>query len=403
MVEGVMKFALLFCLIMTPFIRGGAAEIEVVKEGSVRSDISLEGFKTDGSKECRTVRSTLASDLERSGWFRVAGRGKSVIQVSGTCRASGDSLAARCEVKGPAKHFLSESFRGPLSEPGELAHEIADRIVEAVKGVPGIASTRIAMVGVRGGRKDLYICDADGSEFVQLTREGAVCIAPSWTPDGRSVAYTSFHGGFPDIYVINLHSRKRKKLLSYPGLNLGASISPDGRLLAATLSKDGNPELYVMTMSSGRLRRLTRTPDTVETSPSWSPDGKQIAYVSDASGLPQIYVVGLGGGRSRRLVYRGSQNVAPDWGPRGKIAYSSRRNGHYQICVYDPGEKNGIQVTSGNADFENPSWAPDGRHIVCTRTQGYKSNVYVLDIMGGAPVRLTKFEGDWHSPTWSPE
>ena len=55
---------------------------------------------------------------------------------------------------------------------------LADEIVQAVKGVKGIASTRIAMIGSHGARKDLYLCDADGGNLVKITNQGAVCLSP---------------------------------------------------------------------------------------------------------------------------------------------------------------------------------------------------------------------------------
>ncbi len=391
----------LYVSILLAALPAGSAEIKIVKRGAVRSNIGMKGFTTDGSQSSGILEKTLRNDLERWGWFKIVDEGAS-IQLSGQCVEENGASRVTCTVGGSSRRYLKETFRGKAEDADELAHKIADRIVEAVKGVPGIASTRIAMVGLRGGKKDLYMCNSDGSGFVQLTRDGAVCVAPSWSPDGKTVAYTSFHGGFPDIYLIDLLSHKRKKLMSYPGLNLGASISPNGRFLAAVLSKDGNPELYLMEMASRRLRRLTRTANAVETSPSWSPDGKKIVFVSDESGLPQVYIASASGRRKRRLTRRGSQNVAPDWGPGDQIAYSSKRGRHYHICIKNPENGKSKVLTAGNADHENPSWAPDGRHIVYTRTVGYRSNLYILDTMGGTPLRLTRFKGDWHSPTWSP-
>jgi TolB protein len=85
----------------------------------------------------------------------------------------------------------------------------------------------------------------------------------------------------------------------------------------------------------------------------------------------------------------------------GRIAFSSRRFGHYQICVWDPAKRKEAQITTDGADYESPSWAPDGRHIACARTVGYNSDVYILDTLGDAPVRLTRYQGEWYAPNWS--
>jgi Tol biopolymer transport system component len=101
--------------------------------------------------------------------------------------------------------------------------------------------------------------------------------------------------------------------------------------------------------------------------------------------------------------------VAPDWGPAG-IVRCSRQQGRYGIYVYDTArgkDANVIAAKDDSLDSEDPSWAPDGRHIACTRTGGHHSDVYVLDYVvdgqGDAPVRLTTAKGEWYSPCWSPK
>jgi TolB protein len=156
-----------------------------------------------------------------------------------------------------------------------------------------------------------------------------------------------------------------------------------------------------MDLRTRRLTRLTKTGQAAEASPNWSPDGRQIVFVSDRVGRPHLYVLSSHGGQEKRLTFRGRENVAPSWGPDGRIAYSSRREGRYHICVTDPRTGADTQLTSDYVDHEDPSWAADGRHIVYTRTEGYRSDVYVLDTMGDPQVRLTRLQGDWYSPAWS--
>jgi TolB protein len=203
------------------------------------------------------------------------------------------------------------------------------------------------------------------------------------------------------VYAVDLGSNRRQQIAAFPGLNVGADVSPDGRSIVLTLSKDGNPDLYVMTLRTRRLTRLTKTRHAAEASPCWSPDGRQIVFVSDRPGRPHLYVLSKNGGKEKRLTFRGRENVAPSWGPDGRIAYSSRREGKYHICVMDLKAGEDTQLTREYVDHEDPSWAPDARHIVYTRTEGYRSDLYVLDTMGDPPVRLTRLQGDWYSPAWS--
>ena len=383
----------------------GADVIEVVKQSSAKLPIDLSGLRTGNGEAERSFRKTLERDLTLSGWFDVGGARGGGVAVSGACDDTGGALRAGVSVVNTVtgRAYLTKNFARGSAEARRLAHEVNDEIVWAVKKVKGIASTRIAMIGKAGKQDDLYICDADGGGLVRLTRDGAICLRPRWTPGGQGIFYTSFVGGYPDVYRIDLKSNRRERVVSFPGLNTGAIVSPDGRRLALVLSKDGNPDLYVIDLADRRLTRLTRTGRAAEASPTWSPDGNQLAFVSNSSGLPQIYVLGASGGEPKRVTFRGSENVCPDYGPDGRIVYSSKREGVYQIYVYDPQTGEHSQLKQDYANHEDPSWARDGRHVVCSVSRQYRRSVYILDTLGDPPVRLAPDDGEWYAPDWSRE
>jgi len=390
------------------FICGAIAmgeDIRIVGTGGAgKISLSLQNLKIGPKSSEKLFYSVLKNDLKNSGWFAIVAKPTATVQVDGACIEKSGKLVASCEVRNGStgKRYFSRVFTKKSSEARQLAHQVSDAIVSAVKGVPGIASTKIVMISSNGGKKDVAICGSDGKGIVQLTRDGAPCLSPTWGPNAQNIFYTSFYRGFPDVYKIELETGRRSKVAAYPGINAGADISPNGKLMALTLSKDGNPELYIRNLSSGKLTRLTRTKNAAEASPTWSPDGRKIAFVSDSTGSPQVYTVDRSGGKPKRITFRGNENVSPDWGTDGRIAYSSRRSGRYHICILDPKNRKEVQITSDYVDHEQPSWAPDARHIVYARTEGYRSAVYVLDTMGDAQVRLTQFKGDWYSPDWSP-
>ena len=376
---------------------GQGAHIRIVGEGAARTRLSLDGLEADATAEARQFMGALTASLMRAGWFDLVEGGAVGVAVAGTV-TGGASPRVRVTARNPVtgRVYLNRTFQD--APPRRLAHQVCDAIVEAVKGVPGIASLRVAAVGSRNGRRDLYLMDMDGGDLVQLTHDGHPCLSPDWFPDGRSLVYMSMHRGFPDIYRIDLDTMRRSVVSAQSGLNVSPAVSPDGRELALTLSRDGNPELYVMTLRTGRLERLTRTPHAAEASPAWSPDGRQLVYVSDTTGRPQLYVIARAGGPSRRITYRGTENVNPHWGPDGRIVFSSRRDGQYRLCVIDPATGEDVQVTQDAADYENPFWLPNGRHVLADRTARYKTDIYLIDTRGDAPVRLTTAAGDWYSP-----
>ncbi len=372
-------------------------DVRVRKPTAAKTSLDLSGLTGPAGGASTVFRRTLEADLQRSGWFTLSKPG--AYNVFGSYGESGAGVSAKCQVFGAAQSrvLLDKTYSQTPAEARRMAHKVADDIIMAIKGFHGIAAGRIAVIGARSGQKELYVCDSDGGGLRQLTADRSISLAPSWAPNGMRIAYTSFRRGYPDIYMIDLASKNRMCIANYPGINMAGAFSPSGQDLLMVLSKDGNPEVYVKSLGSGRLTRLTNTQRAGEASPTWSPDGSQVAYVSDLAGVgsPQIYVMGRGGA-GRRLTSRGRENVAPDWGPNGWIAYASRRGGQYAVCMINPQTGEDREITPGDASYEDPCWASDGRHVVCTR----QGRLYMLDTMGDPPLCLTPDGGGWSSPAW---
>lgn len=380
----------------------GFSQVRVVKSADRKIQMDLSGLRVATDAASRAFFQTLENDLRNSGWFETL-RGGGEIRLIGSAGLNGSSLEAVCQIyRADQTRLFSKSYSTDANQARILAHRAADDIIEAITGHKGFASCRIALVGNRTGKKELYLCDSTGQNLVQVTRDGKIVIGPDWAPDGESIIFTSFLRGFPDVYRADLKRGKRELIASYGGLNTGSSISPDGRDIALILSKDGNPELYIKNLRSGRLTRLTQTPRSVEGSPDWSPDGRHLVYVSDQSGTPQLYIIPREGGRPRRLSSRGSENVSPDWGSNGWIACASRAGGRYSISIINPSSGETRYLQTDGADYEDPSWAPDGRHLFAARSSRHQSALYLLDTLGDPPVALLQGGGSWYSPACSP-
>lgn len=369
--------------------------ISVVKKGAEKNTVSLAGLSAAGPNGQLFVR-TLTRDLELSGWFKVAPSG--AVRVSGTAAEAGSGVQTGCRITWPGKAFSWNKVSMGQAEVRRQAHQLADEMVRLIAGETGIAQSRIVFVNRRGrNNADLYVCDADGLGVMQVTHDNVAAVGPRWAPNGRDIYYTSFVRGYPAVYRMVAGS-ERKALASFKGLNTGAAVSPDGGRVALVLSYQGNPELYVLSLASGQLTRLTQTPHGAEASPCWSPDGRSIVYVSDVAKMPQLYIVDVATRQSRRLTYKGAENVNPDWSRKGLIVYATKRGGGYQIATVDPRAGEGsCQTLTPAGDYEHPSWAPDGRHVICSS----RSTLYVLDTLGDPAVRLINIPGNWMSPDWS--
>lgn len=370
------------------------AVVSVVKDAAAKQTVSLGDVRASGPQGQAFLK-TLQRNLQLSGYFTLAQSGS--VRISGSVRetAPGQATVA-CTIDAPAKRFrYSQS-----GDAERAARGLADALVEQLTGKKGMASSQIAVILHRSpDNADLYTMYADGYGLRQLTRTARAAVGPRWTPDGSSLYFTSYKRDFPAAYRVGADGSGLRQLIRFNGLSTGATLAPNGALVALILSYNGNPELCTLDPFAARVKRLTKTKYAAEASPCWSPDGRQIVYVSDASKSPQLYICELASGKIRRLTYRGSESVNPCWGANGLICFATRRGGGYQVATIDPriGEASVKLVGEG----ESPSWAADGRHIICSRKEGRKSAVWQLDTQGDPPVRLTRHQGNWICPSAS--
>jgi TolB protein len=288
-----------------------------------------------------------------------------------------------------------------ISEPRRAAHRIADEVVLLVTGEAGVADTKIAFASTRSGVKELYLMDYDGAVVAPVTANKSINMSPNWSPDSRSLAFTSYMNGYPFLYRVFPFERRPVQLLAgYAGINSSPSWSPDGRTVAMTLSKDGNPEIYLLTVATGAFRRLT-TNVSIDTEPTWSPTGRDLAFISDRSGSAHVYVMDTDGTNLRRLT-SGGFNTQPRWSPKGDTIVFTSRFGSHDLWAISPDGSNLRRLTAGPGDNESASWSPNGRHLIFQSSRQGGTQLYTMLSDGSEQQVLTGGPGQASSPAWSP-
>lgn len=242
----------------------------------------------------------------------------------------------------------------PLSPPGQTAFSSA--------WSPD--GRRVAWTRLADGTGSIVVQDlATGANFVAPGTATGLNYAQMFSPDGRTLAYArSDESGATNIFIANVAQRCCVQRLTAGTFadNLSPSYSPDGRRIAFVSTRAGPPEIYVMT-ADGTDQEVFAPFDYGATgasyAPEWSPDGATVVFHREVQGTPQIFLLDVATQRVRQVTSVGRSEDAT-WAPDSRhIAFISTRSGQRQIWVVDTETGRVRQVrTPGSARL--PEWSP---------------------------------------------
>ncbi|MBU0544371.1 MAG: Tol-Pal system beta propeller repeat protein TolB [Proteobacteria bacterium] len=299
-----------------------------------------------------------------------------------------------------ASQLIGKKYNAGMNDLRDVIKRFSGEIIFYLTGNRGVFDSQIAFVSSGSGNKEIYICEFDGSNISQFTRNKAITLFPAWSSDSQWIAFTSYIRGKPDLYIVNVRD-KSMSVIAKKGINITPAWVPGKFELAATLSYSGDQNIYLLTGTGKEIKRLTKEGES-DVSPTWSPDGKKMAFVSSRSGTPQIYVQDIATGRVERITFYGRYNTQPSWSPKGdKIAYSGMNGGSHNIYVIGFDGKDPVQLTGNAGDNESPSWSPDGSLVVFSSTREGPSRIFVMTAFGTDQRRLLAISGEQSSPKWS--
>ena len=327
------------------------------------------------------------------------------LLVTGGIEEQGGKLKLRMRLFDTFKTQLlvGKVYSGPRSALRKMILLFCGEIAHALTGNWGVFNSKLTFVSTVKGNKEIFTSDFDGFNLKQVTHHRNISLSPSWSYDGKWIAYVSYARGKPDIYIKNIREN-RGSIVNIKGSNISPDWMPDQLKLAAALSFSGNQEIYLLTRRGEIIKRITRSWG-INVSPRFSPDGKRLAFTSNRAGNPQIYIKNLETNDVRRITFQGKYNTSPAWSPDGKkIAYVGIEQNRINIFVIDLDDISAapVQLTMGQGDNEDPSWSPDGSLIVFTSNRaGGRSKLHVMTAAGTDQRQLLNMSGKQTQPDWS--
>lgn len=299
---------------------------------------------------------------------------------------------------------LRHRVSGGANQLRDMAHYISDYVFEKLTGVPGVFATKLIYVTTNADRTrfNLNYSDADGAREQLIYSSRHPIISPTWSPDGKKIAYVSFENGRSEIFFQELATGKRERVVAFEGSNSSPAFSPDGTKLAFVLSKLGNPDIYLMDLATRKTERLTDH-YAIDTEPQWHIDGQNIFFTSNRAGGPQIYKLNTQTKAVQRVTFEGDYNARARMTADGrKLVYVHKSGNRFHIAAHDV-RSGVVQVLTSETELdESPSVAPNGSMVIYAAREANRSILAAVSVDGDVKFRLPSKFGDVREPAWSP-
>lgn len=272
----------------------------------------------------------------------------------------------------------------------------------------GTSASRWELVYERrvAGNLDLFVVPAGGGPERRLTDHPAEDMLARWTPDGRSIVFSSERTGNWQLFEVGAEGGEPRRLRTNTAREFQSDPSPDGRQIAFLSHIDGPECLWLMDRATGAARKLRCHGEaSILGNPHWSPDGKLVVFSSNWKIGHQIYVIDVASGDERRLSGLTSGGCEPRFSRDGrKVVYVSR--GHLRptsrLVEHDLSSGDERALVSWPALNYDPVYSPDGSELAFASNITGEWVIYRQRLADGQAWRVTFGPGDARSPDYRP-
>ena len=254
--------------------------------------------------------------------------------------------------------YLADAASGKISR--KLVTTAVDPYFDSLQFIKSAGSwdaegKRFVFGAIRKGQPMLAISNVDTGEKEKeiVFEEIGEILNPTWSPDGRYIAFSALQGGFTDIFLYDLQTEQLKKMTDDPYGDLYPTWAPDGSMIAFSterFSTDlsilsiGNYDLALLDPRTGEIKKIPGFIGSKHINPQWSVDSKSLYFLSNQSGISNVYRIDLSTKKISQLtnLYTGVTGIT-ELSPAlavaqktGKVSYCAYEEGKFSIYSIDP-------------------------------------------------------------------